>query len=48
MPVRMLDDGRVLLDSGSPWEARMGYSRAVRAGPVIHVAGCVGIERDGR
>lgn len=25
----------------------MGYSRAVRAGDTVHVAGCVGIELDG-
>ncbi|MCA9284132.1 MAG: hypothetical protein KDA22_02870, partial [Phycisphaerales bacterium] len=42
-----LDDGRELLDSGSPWEARMGYSRAVRAGAFVLVAGCVGILPDG-
>lgn len=48
MPLRTLDDGRILLDSGSSWEPRMGYSRAVRAGGSIHVSGCVGIEADGR
>jgi enamine deaminase RidA (YjgF/YER057c/UK114 family) len=48
MQLRTLPDGRVLLDSGSRWEPLMGYSRAVRAGRTIHVAGCVGIESDGR
>ncbi len=38
---------RVRLDSGSPWEPRMGYSRAVAAGPWIAVSGCVGVEADG-
>ena len=40
-------DGRRRLDTGSPWESRMGYSRAVQAGPMIWVAGCVGINPDG-
>lgn len=47
MPIRTLHDGRELLDSGSVWEPVMGYSRAVRAGDTIHVAGCVGLEADG-
>jgi len=42
-----LPDGRVRLDSGSPWEPVMGYSRAVRTGPFIHVSGCVGLEHNG-
>lgn len=40
-------DGRRRLDTGSPWEPRMGYSRAVQAGPMIWVAGCVGLNSDG-
>ena len=35
------------LDSGSKWEPVMGYSRAVQTGPLICVAGCVGIDDDG-
>jgi enamine deaminase RidA (YjgF/YER057c/UK114 family) len=39
--------GRRRASSGSPWEPGVGYSRAVRAGDVIVVAGTVGIDADG-
>ncbi|MEE2681166.1 MAG: Rid family hydrolase [Planctomycetota bacterium] len=42
-----MTNGRERIDTGSPWEQRMGYSRAMRAGPLITVAGCVGISEDG-
>lgn len=35
------------LETGTPWEERMGYSRAVQAGPLLSVAGCVGVMPDG-
>jgi enamine deaminase RidA (YjgF/YER057c/UK114 family) len=39
--------GRTCASSGSKWEPIMGYSRAVRAGNIIAVTGCVGINADG-
>jgi enamine deaminase RidA (YjgF/YER057c/UK114 family) len=39
--------GRQCASSGAKWEPIMGYSRAVRAGNVIAVTGCVGINADG-
>jgi enamine deaminase RidA (YjgF/YER057c/UK114 family) len=41
-------NGRQFVSTGSPWELAIGYSRAVRAGNVIHVTGTVGVEADGR
>jgi enamine deaminase RidA (YjgF/YER057c/UK114 family) len=38
---------RKLASSGSKWEPKMGYSRAVRIGSHIAVTGCVGINADG-
>jgi enamine deaminase RidA (YjgF/YER057c/UK114 family) len=39
--------GRQYANSGSKWEPKMGYSRAVRSGNLIAVAGTVGVNADG-
>lgn len=43
----MMNDGRRRARSASPWEERIGFSRAVRVGDRIHVSGTGPVQADG-
>jgi enamine deaminase RidA (YjgF/YER057c/UK114 family) len=42
-----VSDGRRRTYSGAPWEARIGYCRALRAGPQIFVTGTAPVDEAG-
>lgn len=39
---------RTKFGSGTPWEKTVGYSRAVRVGDTVYVAGCTATDASGR
>lgn len=41
-------DGRTLVSSGSPWEPVVGYSRAIRTGDRVLVAGTTAVDANGQ
>lgn len=39
---------REIVSSGTPWEEKAGYSRAVRVGPFVYIAGTTAADETGK